>query len=195
MKISNDIKGFTLIEVIVAIGILSIVLMSVYGTFFSVSNAVETSDGVMYRMREVRVFFDMVKREIESAYVESDRDDTLFRVRDRDVFGLYASELGFTAFVPYGRGLHFIEYSVDKENMVLKKKVAAAWGEDTLEEVTVLEDIKGFRVEVRGADRWLGTYNDKKSIGLPMAVKVTLTLNVNGVDHNIEQTFIPKIRG
>ena len=149
----NYKKGFTLIEVLIAIGILSIVLLSVYGTFFSVNRAVRFADSRVYRLREIRIFFDMIRKEIESAYLDPKDSRTFFGIKDRDIFGVQASELKFTSFVPYSAGLHYVEYGLDRKKLTLNKKIGVPWEAGTPEKVAVLNDVMGFKVETDNSGR------------------------------------------
>lgn len=191
MRRRADEKGLTLLEVLVAVGILSVVLAAIYGTFFSVHRAAVSSDGEMLRLRSVRVFFDLIKREIESAYLNAADDNTFFTVKDRDIYGKKASELRFTTFAPYGSGLFYIEYSLDKDTGVLYKKAGGLWRDREPERIDVLEDIDEFQVEARINGRWIGTVNT----GLPSAVRVSITLGMKGDAVTLRETVTPKLGG
>lgn len=188
-------EGLTLIEVLIAVAILSVVLLSVYGTFFSVHSAVNASDNTMIRLREIRLFFDLIRKEIESCYLNREDGDTLFRVRDRDHFGLRASELGFTAFVPYGSGLYYVEYKLDDESKKLQKTVAGLWRAKTEETIEVLDDVDEFFIEVHNENRWIGTYDTERIKRLPSAVRVTVTFRLTGEEVVLQETIIPKMGG
>lgn len=68
MPMSAENKGFTLIEVLVAMMITAIVLTSIYGIFSGISSARERieSDGGAYH--QARVLFARLGREIRSTY-------------------------------------------------------------------------------------------------------------------------------
>jgi prepilin-type N-terminal cleavage/methylation domain-containing protein len=191
----SDSKGLTLIEVLIALGILTILLLSVYGTFFSVHSAIETSDGRMIRFREVRIFFDMIRKEVQGCFLNLEDENTLFKLRDRDVFGVQASELGFTAFVPYGKGLYYVEYQLDKKTMSLQKRVSGIWKEKISEKFDIIEDVVEFRVEALNAKRWTATFDTELTKRLPSAVRIVLTFNVDGEPMTLKETIIPKLRG
>ncbi len=191
----GDTKGLTLIEVLIALGILTIILLSVYGTFFSVHNAIDASDRTMIRFREARIFFDMIRKEVQGCYLNVDDKNTLFRLRDRDVFGVQASEMGFTAFVPYGKGLYYVEYQLDKKTMNLQKRVSGIWKETISEEFDIIEDVVEFRVEAFNAKRWTATFDTEMTKRLPSAVRIVLTFNIDGEPMTLSETIIPKIRG
>jgi prepilin-type N-terminal cleavage/methylation domain-containing protein len=195
MRKTGDTKGLTLIEILIALGILTILLLSVYGTFFSVHSAIEASDGKMVRFREVRIFFDMIRKEVEGCYVNGDDEYTMFRLRDRDIFGVQASEVGFTAFVPYGKGLLYVEYRLDKKTKSLQKRVSGIWKEEIAEQFDILEDVVAFRVEAFNGKRWTATFDTELTKRLPLAVRIELTFNVDGGPMTLTETIVPKLRG
>jgi hypothetical protein len=177
-------------------GILTIVLLSVYGTFFSVNRAVDSTGSTMLRFREVRVFFDLLKREVEAAYLNTAKDDsgTFFKVKDRDIYGKKVSELEFTAFTPYGDGVFGIEYSVDREKNILYKRALSSFQSGDAEKIEVLDNVDAFQVEVNNGGRWVGTYDTQLTKKLPEAVRVILTFRVKGEPMTLQETIEPKLR-
>lgn len=193
IKRSKCAGGFTLIEMLIALAILSIILVSVYGTFFSVNRAVVATDGDMVRFREIRIFFDLIRREIQSSYIDTLDANTFFQIKDRDVFGMQASEIAFTSFVPYGNGLFSVEYSLDKETNILYKNAAGLWSNSTSDRFEALEEVDEFRVEARAGGKWVGTYDTGHTKPPPSAVRVTLKLRVKEKPMVLQETIIPRI--
>jgi len=187
--------GFTLIEVLIAVAVLTTVLLSVYATFFSIHRAVALSDGNVLKLREVRTFFDIIRREVEGSFVSSRDENTMFRIRDRDIFGIRASELSFTTFAPYGEGLYYVEYGLDSKGMVLVKRVAGLWRGAMPEDVPVLDGVQGFEVKALNNGKWVGTYDTAFTGRLPGAVRVSLTVLLKGQPVTLEETLLPKLRG
>lgn len=189
-------KGLTLIEILVAITILSIILLSVYGTFFSVNMAVESTDTVMERYRAVRVFLDLMRREIQGAYLNTaSRDNgTFLTLKDRDIYGRKMSEFGFTAFAPYGPGLYALQYEVDTENNELYKKAISFVKIEDAPRMEVLENVDEFEVEVKSGGRWIGTYDAVLLRRLPDVVKIRVTLDMEGEKISFEETVETKLK-
>ena len=79
--------GFTLIEVLLSISLLVIVLGVVYSSFFTVHRAIERFEGVSLKYHEVRTVLDIMRREIEGAFLETSdagRNQTGLVIEDRD---------------------------------------------------------------------------------------------------------------
>ena len=97
-------RGFTLIEILIAVAILSIVLAAIYSTFFLAHRAIDGMDESMVKLQESRRALDILKCELDSSYVTRDKN-TFFRMSDRDIFGKEASHLDFTTFSTLRPGL------------------------------------------------------------------------------------------
>src|SRR4030066_123364 len=85
--------GFTLIEVLIAVAILSIVLAAIYSTFFLSHRAIEGMDESMLKLQESRKAIDILRCELDSSYYEGKEVKTFFKIQDRDVYGKQASQL------------------------------------------------------------------------------------------------------
>ena len=59
---------FTLIEILVAVAILSVVLAAIYSTFFLSHKAIEGMDESMVKFQEARRALDILRRELDSAF-------------------------------------------------------------------------------------------------------------------------------
>lgn len=188
-------QGFTLLEILIAMAILSILLLSVYSTFSSVYRAVEATDGTMTTLREARLFFEFLRREVEGSYMtrEGSANDTFFVVRDRDVFGKRLSDLRFTCFVPYGQGLFAVAYALDPDRGTLLKKVSSIFEKDEPQDIEVLSGVQEFAVEVFIGGKWVGTYDGRAAGALPSKVRAKIVVRIQGQLVPIEETMSPRM--
>jgi general secretion pathway protein J len=116
----RGMRGFTLIEVLVAISLLAIVLTSVYGIFGSV-NATKLrldSDSAEYHL--ARVVFDRLGRELHGAYYRRGDETTLFRggVNDQGESFLELTTTAVTPLSSTGTGIAEVRYrlAADEES-------------------------------------------------------------------------------
>jgi len=56
-------KGFTLLELLIALALLAILSAALYGTYFSLMRGREVATAGMESRRELRVTLDMLRRE------------------------------------------------------------------------------------------------------------------------------------
>src|SRR5512147_2688640 len=80
-------KGFTLLEVLVALGISIIVMTALYSSFFLSRKAVDAVDDSLLRLQESRALLDIIKREMESSLydqrkIANGKAYTLFKLED-----------------------------------------------------------------------------------------------------------------
>jgi len=179
--------GFTLIEVLVSLTLLTVVLGAVYSSFFSVQRAVERFDNVSLRYHEARTTLDILRREIEAAILKNPKQEDVldrasFEVKDRDIFGKTVSSLDLTAFSFRGTGMSTLSYFVQDDNEVLSlmKNEKPPIIESDGYTVDLINGIESFTVEVLFNNKWVKTWNAADTRKLPEAVRVTLEFENNG---------------
>ncbi|HEX8947689.1 MAG TPA: prepilin-type N-terminal cleavage/methylation domain-containing protein [Dissulfurispiraceae bacterium] len=197
LKIKEE--GFTLIEMLIALALLSVVLIAIYGTFFLSSKAVEGMDDSLVKLRECRTALDIIKREAEPL-VFSDRNKySAFRIEDRDLYGKQASRFAFTALSPLVPGLSLISYSVEEKDgkLSLIKKMTPSYKPDPeVKGVEMLEDIEAFTVEAsdgNNSNKWVKMWNSQELKKLPVELKVTITVMLKGRKVSLYERIRPKI--
>ena len=174
-------SGFTLIEVLIAIVILSIVLAAIYSTFFLSYRAVEGMDESMVKLQESRKAIDILRRELDAAFYSGKDGNTFLKVQDRDIYGKQAAQLTFTAFSPLRPGLSRISYYIeDKDGKLnLFKKIESPYTNEKTEGVNIIEDIEAFSVETMYGDRWVKTWDTDISKSIPDEIRINLSVIIN----------------
>lgn len=202
-KMTSPLSGFTLLEVLISLTLLTIVLGAVYSSFFSVHNVLERFENVSLKYHEARTALDIIRREIESAVIinsgpdmnDTFEDQTAFVIRDRDIMGKSASGLSLTSFSFKGSGLNTVSYYVEEKNGkldLLKKEAPTAIqsGEYTME---VIEAIDSVSIETLFNDKWVRTWDSKNTGRLPDNVRVTVEFDDNGKKVKLTEYARPKV--
>jgi len=202
MSLSLDRKtffenGFTLIEILIAVAILSIVLAAIYSTFFLAHKAIDGMDESMVKLRESRRALDILKCELDSSYVTSDKH-TFFRMSDRDIFGKGASQIEFTTFSTLRPGLSWISYYVEEKDgkLNLLKKIESSYG--TVGETkgfAIIEDLSGFTVEAKYNDTWIRTWDTEINRSKPSEIRISFSVTIKGRQVTLSDISTPKIGG
>ncbi len=177
----NSCHGFTLIEILLALALLSIVLIAVYSTFFLSQKAVEGAGDTLVRLQEGRMALDTLRRELDSAVFSGSNKLTLLVMKETDVYDKKVSTLSFTAFSPYIPGLSNIEYYVEEREgrLVLLKKMNPYWNIDiNMKGTEIIEDVDGFTVESLYNGQWVNIWDTGETGKLPDELKVTITVRV-----------------
>jgi general secretion pathway protein J len=168
--------GFTLIEILVALAIAAVVIVSAYTLLFTVKKG---TAGLYEKMREKEQAFSlltMIRKEVESIYYARDREYTGIKIEEKDFYGKPASRLTFTCF--FRDGMKLISYAVVEDSdgrLNLIKTIADVIKGGKPIKITVLKDIEGFSAQVldKGYDR---VYDSTKLKKVPKDVKISLLL-------------------
>ncbi len=181
-------NGFTLIEVLISLTLLSVVLGAVYSSFFTVQRAIERFDNVSIKYHEARSALDIMRREIEGALLKDENNDdnaknrTFFRIIDKDLFGKNTSIMNFTAFSFKGFSSNSISYFTRNNNgrLDLFKTESPAAIDAPGYTIDVMEGIEGFSVETLFNNKWVKTWDTEDTDKLPDRVKVSIEFDDNG---------------
>lgn len=110
-------KGFTLLEVLVAVTITALLLTAIYGVFTSVSGAKQRLEAEGESYHQARVLYDRLGRELRGTYWRQANSRTRFiggRTRDNYIF----LELTTTAGTPFGGrrgGMSVVRYELRRD--------------------------------------------------------------------------------
>jgi general secretion pathway protein J len=177
-------KGFTLLEVLIALALLGILAGALYGTYFSLVRGREAAREGMEARRELRVTLDLLRREISSASYSRNSKRLYFRVEDRDVFGKPASTLAFTAIAAPQPGNLTVSDQLDLKyevlerdrRLVLSRRAKDLYHSAEAARYPQMESLEGFLVECRSGDKWVKSWDTALNMGLPKEVRITVTV-------------------
>ncbi len=183
-----SVKGFTLLELLIALALLAILCGALYGTYFSLMRGRDTAVTKMDERRQLSVTLDQLRRELSSAFCAGSNRRLHFVVEDRDYFGKPASTLDFTAIVPPRSGqqplsdqVRLVYAGVGKEDKEEKLQLTRQEKDlyYTLDSFPYaqMEEVEGFLVECYDGGKWVKTWDTALNGGtLPKCVRVTITL-------------------
>jgi general secretion pathway protein J len=189
-------RGFTLLEILVALALLSIILATVYSTFFLSQKAIEGVDESLLTLQECRMTLDTIGREMDSVLYTPANRNSLFKIEDRDFFGKPASSVSFTSFSPLIPGLSLISYYAEEKDGVLTvyKKIrnASEKGGDP-EAVEVVDNAEAFAVEVMYQGKWVKTWDASETGRVPERIRVTIKIMMKDRPVTLYETATPRI--
>ncbi|MDH7499581.1 MAG: prepilin-type N-terminal cleavage/methylation domain-containing protein [candidate division NC10 bacterium] len=174
-------SGFTLLEVLLALALLSLLLGALYSTFFLSHKAMEGMDESLVKLQECRMALDTLCREIESAADSRVGKDPLFKIEDRDFHGKQTSRLTFRTFSPLIPGASTISYYVEEREgrLTLLKRLHSPYRAGTEEEgVEVVEDIAAFLVEAWDGSRWVKTWDVSETRRFPVNFRIIISAHL-----------------
>ena len=171
--------GFTILEVLVAITVTSIVVTGLYTAFSFSQKAVGAVDESLLALQESRVTLDTLKRELEAVFYSQDKTYSFLKISDRDYYGRQSSDVSFTAFSPLIPGLSRIGYSIVKEGekLSLRKKITSAYSlSGDNRGIDMIEDLDSFTVEAKYNDNWVKTWDSSLIKDIPDEVRITIVV-------------------
>jgi len=174
-------RGFTLIELVIAIAIMSVVLAALYSSFLLADRALVQVGESSLKLQESRAFVDTLKRELESIRYSPDNSFCVFKINDRDFYGRQASSLTMTTTTPLMKGLAKINYAIEERDgsLVITKSMVSAFSQEAEENrVDLVEDIESFTLQAKYQDLWVKTWDSSLSKNAPAEVKITLTMRM-----------------
>ncbi len=184
-------KGFTLLEVLVAITIIAILLTTVYGVFNSVSAAKQRLETEGEGYHQARILFDRIGRELRGAYFDPQKKDTLFIGGATAISKYPYLSLTTTAGTPYGGrqgGISRIIYELrpdpeagrgENTHVLLRNEYSYFDPEgEQREGYRLATGIGEMKVRFYRQGQWTEEWNARTDGGLPELVEVTLSLPV-----------------
>lgn len=175
-------KGFTLLELLIALALLSILSSAIYGTYFSLMRGRESATAGMESRRELRVTLDTLRRELNSILYNRTDKRLHFVVEDRDVFGKPASALDFTTITPPSLNsqptsdMATLRYQlVEKEKkLLLGRQIKDIFMAEETPRYPQMEELEGFLVECYDGGKWVKSWDTSINMGLPKSIRVTI---------------------
>ncbi|MBF0560136.1 MAG: prepilin-type N-terminal cleavage/methylation domain-containing protein [Nitrospirae bacterium] len=189
-------SGFTLIELMLAMVLLTIVLGAVYSSFFVSEKALNGLDESLLKMQECRKAIDILGRETESIFYNISDKNCIVRVDDRDFYGKQASRFSFTAYSPMVQGLAAISYYVEEKDgkLTLYKKIRSYLKpDDSSPGVEIIEGVDSFMVEALSNAKWTKTWDASATATVPDQVRITITILTRDRPVTLYETVTPMI--
>jgi general secretion pathway protein J len=199
LSVTSSNKGFTLLEILVAVVLLGILTAAVYGSYFTVMRARERASEGMEARRELGSTLDLIRREFSAAVYNSNDKRLRFIVEDRDHFGKPASTLELTTLTPPASGVRkesgiiAVQYRmVDKDQQqILTRREQDIFFESVPVKDAVdvkgyypqMERISSFLVECYdgSSSKWVRSWDTAfPPHTLPTVLRITVQVEENG---------------
>lgn len=175
-------RGFTLLEVLVALTIFGIVVVIIFGSLNLAVRAWERGESAAERNQETRIVADLIEQQVKSTYPyyfrEGNEETPAFRgerqsVRFISTVGLASGDVVGLAFVSYfvepGKGLMLCE------KRVFSKKVFEETSSGREGSVLLSSSISEVSFEYETEDgEWKESWDIKEMLVFPRSIRITL---------------------
>lgn len=197
-------RGFTLLELLVALVLLVMLSSTLYGTYFSVMRGSEAGRERTEPLRDARTVLDLLRRELAAVYFQRANERLHFVVEDRDVFGKPASILDFTAFTVPRTGsvpssdvmaVRYKPVEKDERQLILARQTRDIYLDVKPVSYPFTEQIEGFLVECYDGSQWVKSWDTALNGGLPKAVRITLLIQGDDKPVGFTAIVVPRLEG
>ena len=203
MSAISSNRGFTLLEVLIALVLMAILMTALYGSYFAVIRARDRAAEGMEARRELGATLDLLRREISSAkYTANDNQRLRFVVEDRDNFGKPASNLELTTLAPPSglshpeSGIIDVQYRMlkkDKQQILTRREQDVFFSSDTVPVYPQMEHISAFLVECYDGSKWVKSWDTALNGTLPKQVRITVQFEEGGKPVEFSVYATPKV--
>jgi general secretion pathway protein J len=198
---ANNRSGFTLLELLVALAVASLIVLAVTSTLFSLNRAYESASTGMQQRRALRTTLDLLRRELSATLYQSSDKQLRFQVEDRDFYGKPTSTLTFTTLAPPLEGETSdqvrVQYKTEAQDKTITLTRASR---DFFQQATtpltafpLLDSLEGFLVECYDGSKWVKSWDTALTNRLPKQVRITLMLPDSGKTASWQVTATPRI--
>lgn len=198
-------RGFTLLEVLIAVVLLGILTAALYGSYFGVLQARERASAGMESRRELGATLDLIRREVSSALFNISDKRLRFVVEDRDNFGAHSSTLELTSLAPPSgqasrseSGIVNVIYRMaekDKKQTLTRQERDIFSEEEVLPAYPQMEQISAFLVECYDGSKWVKSWDTAINNKLPAGVRVTVQVEEQGQPVSFMMLSAPRVNG
>ena len=188
----NAAGGFTLIEVLVAITLLSLVLTAVYGVFTTLSTTQKRLQGDSEAYHQARIIFDRIGREIRTCYLDTGNDRSAF-VSGEDSLGQPYLEFSSTSALTSGDtpgGVTRVRYALETDlgetvGTLYRSAQPLFFSDDTAKRQRMSNRIKTVSWRFYDGNEWQEDWDSTATRDLPQSVEMELTVHSSN-DQDIE---------
>jgi general secretion pathway protein J len=182
--------GFTLLEILLALSVLSVILLLLLSAFTGAARVRETLSTRSRDFRQIRLVLDRAGTDLMGAFATSARAESALSLHEDQLSGMPAATLAFTAFqLPDGDSGHppaeivkiryFPKIGADGVTIDLHREqsdLPFVGNRIPLREAPVAEGLRGFRVELYNGTTWVKEWpaGGGSKTSLPRKAAITL---------------------
>ncbi len=184
-------KGFTLVEIVLAIALMAIVLTAIAGICLPLKRSIDVAKERQQTQESIELVWHKMAQDLSFAW-EPQVGDAPFFIGEANRMEFFCLDSIRFAGEPFIPGTRKVVYQYQKEEALLE------WGETPLAQskkespfFTLTESLADFQFRYLGKSGWQIEWND---LNWPQAIQVTgVYLSGQGKGVSFEHTFYPQI--
>ena len=195
MFATSSNRGFTLLEVLIAVTLLGVVAAALYGSYFTVMRARERASSGIEAHRELGGTLDLIRRECAAAVFRRGDKKLRFVVEDRDRYGKPSSTLELTTRMPPSTdlrtesGIGLVRYQMiqadqakkDGTQILTRSEQDLFLDSQELTPYPQMDRISAFLIECFDGSKWVKSWDTLLNNRLPAMVRITVQVEEDGV--------------
>ena len=173
----NNVRGFTLLEILIAVTIMALILIIIYGSYTG-SVQIITENGDDFEVYHIaRFLLNTLSEELSCAY--DGGSSAGFHGEAKRLEFTSTNKSGYEKYPPESGDFYKLKYFIEdapssQGNYIMYRD------EDGQSDV-IGEDIKDINFEYYDGKTWEGEWDSAESGKLPTAVRITLNMDKKGV--------------
>ena len=173
-------KGFTLIEILIAVAIVSLILTIIYASYASSIDTMNYTREKMEALSMTRLILSRMSDELTSSFFSKDSEDVMFSGQEGKIDFISSShERIFKDSKEYDLSEigYFTEAPEEGESLCLWRREDRTPDDDVLEggeKEKLMEGLEGTEFKYYDGEEWRLEWDSEEESGLPQAVRVTL---------------------
>jgi general secretion pathway protein J len=187
--VTSSNKGFTLLEILIAVVLLGILSVAIYGSYFTVMRARERAAEGMEARRELGSTLDLIRREFAAAVYSRNDKRLRFIVEDRDHFGKPSSTLELTTLTPPSNlqrkesgivAVHYRMIDKDTQRILTRREQDVFFEASDVKGYPQMERISSFLVECYDGSKWVRSWDTALNGTLPKMLRIIVQVDEDG---------------
>ncbi len=184
-------KGFTLVEILIAVAIVSLILTIIYGSYTSSIDTMNYTQEKMEVFSMTRLTLSRMNEELTSSFFSEDSEDVMFSGEEGKIDFISSSherifkdskecdlvEIGYFTEAAEVGASGTESLLVRRESLSLWRRADRTPDDDVLEggeKEKLVEGLKGIEFKYYDGEEWRDEWDSKEESCLPQAVKVIL---------------------
>lgn len=199
-------RGFTLVELLISMSLLSILLVVIYSSFANITDIIGDCRKRERVFRRVTLAFRQMAHDLEGAYLSKENERLLFTGTLDSSEGVRRDSLNFATTSFWRKkdssgeyDLKEVSYSlreVSPGDYLLERKEKPAWGDLKGEDSRTMDFGRGFKslkIEYFDGKDWVEEWDSGAQGELPVSLKITLEAFTDGekVSQFTTEVFLP----